>query len=76
MAGLADASSRLESLRKQHEILEREADEAFVLQSQLPDLEEAAAQVGMLRRRHNALQAEISQARATDLAIYGHVDNL
>ena len=63
VAGLAGVSSRLESLRKQHEALEREADEVFVLQSQLPDLEAAAAQAGMLRRRCKALQAEKSQAR-------------
>lgn len=65
VAGLAGASARLAALREQHAELEREADEAFVLQTQLPDLEEAAAKAGMLRRRFDALQAEISQARMT-----------
>ena len=64
VAGLAGAGERLAALREQHEVLEREADEAFVLQSQLPELEVAAAQVVMLRRRRDALEVERAQVRS------------
>lgn len=63
VAGLAGAGERLAALREQHGVLEREADEAFVLQSQLPELEAAAAQVVMLRRRRDTLEVEKAQVR-------------
>ena len=63
--GLAGAGERLAALREQHAALEREADEAFVLQTQLPELEAVAAQVVMLRKRRNALEAD--RVRVADL---------
>ena len=58
---LAGVGERLVELKAQHEQLEREADEVFVLQSMLPELEAAAAQAGALRRKKEALQQEYDE---------------